>query len=85
MLSKPAGNGSRRDRGHGRAMSWHAIPWQSCLPIWIVDPQTRTGRMSVGSPALGDDVLVDVWQLAKVLKVPDTAIQVDLDQLFAQI
>ena len=53
--------------------------------IWIVDPQTRTGRMSVGSPALGDDVLVDVWQLAKVLKVPDTAIQVDLDQLFAQI
>jgi Uma2 family endonuclease len=44
--------------------------------IWLVDPRTRTGRMSSG---IGEDA----WLLAKVLKVPGTAIHVDLAQLFA--
>jgi hypothetical protein len=47
MLSKPAGNGSRRDRGHGRAMPWHAIAWQSCLPI---------GLFAVGAPEEGERI-----------------------------
>jgi Uma2 family endonuclease len=50
--------------------------------VWIVDPRTRTGRMSVdGTSSLIEDVgvLQDVWLLAKVLRVPGTTIQVDLD------
>jgi Uma2 family endonuclease len=46
--------------------------------IWLVDPKTRTGRMSIEGPD-------DVWQLAKVLTVPGTDIHVDLDQLFANL
>jgi Uma2 family endonuclease len=48
--------------------------------IWIIDPSTRTGRISISSAS---PISEDAWLLAKVLKVPGTAIHVELDQLFA--
>jgi hypothetical protein len=54
--------------------------------VWLLDPRTRTGRMSISSsPPISEDawLLEDTWLLARVLKVPGTAIHVDLDQLFA--
>jgi Uma2 family endonuclease len=43
--------------------------------IWIVDPQSRTGRVCVD----------DVWRGASVLEVPGTPIRVDLARLFARL
>jgi Uma2 family endonuclease len=54
--------------------------------VWLLDLRTRTGRMSIGgdSPISEDGWLFeDAWLLAKVLKVPETSIHVDIDQLFA--
>jgi Uma2 family endonuclease len=50
--------------------------------IWIIDPRTQTGRMSInGISPLSEDV----WLLARMLKVPGTTIQVNLDQLLAKL
>jgi Uma2 family endonuclease len=43
--------------------------------VWIIDPETRSGRMCVG----------DQWRGAEQLEVAGTEIYVDLKQLFAQI
>jgi Uma2 family endonuclease len=43
--------------------------------VWIIDPETRSGRMCVG----------DQWRASDRLEVADTLIYVDLHQLFAQI
>ena len=43
--------------------------------VWVIDPKSRTGRMCTG----------DVWQEARVLRVPGTAIHVDLGDLFAHM
>jgi Uma2 family endonuclease len=60
-----------------RVQDYHSMGIKA---VWLVDPRTRTGRMSIGgTPAMSEDA----WLLAKVLKVPGTAIHVDLDQLFA--
>ena len=40
--------------------------------VWIVDPQTRTGRMCMG----------DVWKIGNRLEVPGTRIHVDLPRIF---
>jgi len=40
--------------------------------IWIIDPETRTGRMCIG----------DIWTAATRLEVPGTAIYVELPALF---
>ena len=41
--------------------------------IWIIDPETRTGRMCIGAS----------WTAAARLEVPGTPIFVDLPSLFA--
>jgi Uma2 family endonuclease len=43
--------------------------------VWIIDPQTRTGRMCVGSN----------WTAATRLEVPGTPIYVELAEMFDQI
>jgi Uma2 family endonuclease len=43
--------------------------------IWIIDPQTRTGRVCSGSS----------WTQATRLEVSGTGIHVDLDKLFAEL
>jgi hypothetical protein len=43
--------------------------------VWIIDPQTRTGRMCVGSS----------WTSAMRLEVPGTPIYVELAAMFDQI
>ena len=43
--------------------------------IWIVDPETRTGRQCVN----------DVWTAAQSLEVPGTPIRVDLEALFRRL
>jgi Uma2 family endonuclease len=43
--------------------------------VWIIDPKTRTGRMSCGAN----------WQAAERLEVQGTPIQVHLETLFAQL
>ena len=43
--------------------------------VWIVDPTSRTGRQCVGSAWIESDTLV----------VPETAIQVNLQKLFANL
>ena len=43
--------------------------------IWIIDPQTRTGRMCIGS----------AWIAATRLEVPGTPIYVELAEMFARI
>jgi Uma2 family endonuclease len=43
--------------------------------IWIIDPQTRTGRICTGT----------TWTQANRLEVPGTAIHVELDTLFAAL
>ena len=43
--------------------------------LWIIDPRTRTGRMSVGAD----------WIAANRLEVPHTSLYVDLAILFAGI
>ena len=43
--------------------------------IWIIDPQTRTGRVCTGS----------TWTQAARLEVPGTPIHVDLNTLFAAL
>jgi Uma2 family endonuclease len=40
--------------------------------IWIIDPQTRTGRMCIG----------DAWTAAGRLEVPGTAVYLVLDEVF---
>ena len=43
--------------------------------IWIIDPETRTGRQCVD----------DVWTAASFLEVPGTPIRVDLKALFHRL
>jgi hypothetical protein len=43
--------------------------------IWIIDPKTRTGRISSGPN----------WQAAERLELPGSPIHVHLPTLFAQI
>ena len=43
--------------------------------VWIIDPTSRTGRQCVG----------DTWTAAEVLKVPGTAITIELGKLFADL
>ena len=43
--------------------------------IWIIDPQSRTGRMCVGPS----------WTEARRLEVPGTGIYVELDEIFSKI
>ena len=43
--------------------------------VWVIDPKSRTGRMC----------RADIWQEARILRVPETAIHVDLDNLFQHI
>ena len=43
------------------------------LTIWIIDPETRTGRMCIGAN----------WTAATRLEVPGTPIFIDLPNLFA--
>ncbi len=43
--------------------------------VWIIDPQTRTGRMCIGS----------TWTAATRLEVPGTPIHVNLPEIFARI
>lgn len=43
--------------------------------IWIIDPETRTGRQCVG----------DAWTAAAILKVPETPIELDLTDLFRRL
>jgi Uma2 family endonuclease len=43
--------------------------------IWIIDPETRTGRVCTG----------DTWTQATRLEVPGTPIYVELDTLFARL
>jgi Uma2 family endonuclease len=43
--------------------------------IWIIDPETRTGRMCIGAS----------WTAAARLTVPGTPIYVELAEMFAQI
>ena len=43
--------------------------------IWIIDPETRTGRVCTG----------DSWTQATRLEVPNTLIHVELETLFADL
>lgn len=43
--------------------------------VWVIDPRSRTGRMCKG----------DIWQEARILRVPDTSIHADLDAIFQHI
>jgi hypothetical protein len=43
--------------------------------IWIIDSETRTGRVCTG----------DTWTQAKRLEVPGTPIYVELDPLFTRL
>ena len=43
--------------------------------IWIIDPETRTGRQCVG----------DTWAAADILEVPGTPIRVELGALFRRL
>ena len=43
--------------------------------IWIIDPKTRTSRQCVG----------DVWTATTGLKVPNTLIELSVDQLFEEL
>ena len=40
--------------------------------VWVIDPKSRTGRMC----------REDTWQEARILRVPETPIHVDLDAIF---
>ncbi len=43
--------------------------------IWVIDPDTRTGRQCVG----------DTWTAATVLRVPGTPVELDLTDLFQRL
>jgi hypothetical protein len=40
--------------------------------VWIIDPKTRTGRMCIGQ----------AWTAARRLDVPETAVYVELPEIF---
>ena len=40
--------------------------------VWVIDPKSRSGRMCKG----------DIWQEARILRVPGTPIHVDLETIF---
>lgn len=43
--------------------------------VWVIDPDTRTGRQCIG----------DTWTAADVLRVPGTPIELDLHDLFRRL
>lgn len=43
--------------------------------VWVIDPETRTGRQCIG----------DSWTAASVLRVPGTPVELGLDDLFARL
>ena len=43
--------------------------------IWLIDPDTRTGRQCVG----------DTWTAATTLRVPGTPVEIDLADLFRRL
>ena len=55
-----------------RARDYQAMGTET---IWIIDPDTRTGRICTGA----------LWTEATRLEVPGTPIHVDLDTLFASL